>query len=319
LKELHEYEADDAVLRSGADLKEYQYLLIRKAVGKSGYSVANSFNHSILKNRITMMSRKKSSAVRGLRVLYALPLVGICLAANAQTVIDYKGSENPQTKYYAQPTEVNLVVVEEAGNVEYFVNGEHVSLETIGEKVNAARGDDSLAYVSIIGNPTVKSGTIQEVKNELRKIKAQKIQYKCTPDVTVQRRLEPSGPEKDLAEFMKSSKVGDVQIRLNGQDRLLYIRGKSNDDYITLYQEDLFALAKKDIEKDNGISFFFVIDDNSTYGAYSAAVQSVHDAFVAVREELAMETYGRPYGKLEDEQQEALLQRCRVRIYETGK
>ena len=30
LQELHEYEADDAVLRSGANLKEYQYLLIRK-------------------------------------------------------------------------------------------------------------------------------------------------------------------------------------------------------------------------------------------------------------------------------------------------
>ena len=49
LQELHEYEADDAVLRAGANLKEYQYLLIRKAVSKSGYSVANSFNHSILK------------------------------------------------------------------------------------------------------------------------------------------------------------------------------------------------------------------------------------------------------------------------------
>ena len=61
LKELHEYEADDAVLRSGVNIKEYQYLLIRKAVGKSGYSVANSFNHSILKNRITMMSKSKSA------------------------------------------------------------------------------------------------------------------------------------------------------------------------------------------------------------------------------------------------------------------
>ncbi|MBO4525719.1 MAG: M56 family peptidase, partial [Bacteroidales bacterium] len=45
LQELHEYEADDAVLRSGSNIKEYQYLLIRKAVSKSGYSVANSFNH----------------------------------------------------------------------------------------------------------------------------------------------------------------------------------------------------------------------------------------------------------------------------------
>ena len=94
LQELHEYEADDAVLRSGVDLKEYQYLLIRKAVGKSGYSVANSFNHSILKNRITMMSRTKSPLRRGLRVLYALPLVCLSLALQAQTVIVPQEQDN---------------------------------------------------------------------------------------------------------------------------------------------------------------------------------------------------------------------------------
>ena len=84
LKELHEYEADDAVLRAGADLREYQYLLIRKAVSKSGYSVANSFNHSILKNRITMMS--KSTLSRGLRALWLLPLVCLAIGLQARTV-----------------------------------------------------------------------------------------------------------------------------------------------------------------------------------------------------------------------------------------
>ena len=86
LQELHEYEADDAVLRTGADIKEYQYLLIRKAVSKSGYSVANSFNHSILKNRITMMSKSKSPLARGLRVLGLLPLVCLGLVLQAKTV-----------------------------------------------------------------------------------------------------------------------------------------------------------------------------------------------------------------------------------------
>jgi biopolymer transport protein ExbD len=86
LQELHEYEADDAVLRSGANIREYQYLLIRKAVSKSGYSVANSFNHSILKNRITMMSKSKSPLVRGLRVLFLLPLVCLGLGLQARTV-----------------------------------------------------------------------------------------------------------------------------------------------------------------------------------------------------------------------------------------
>ena len=85
-KELHEYEADDAVLRAGADLREYQYLLIRKAVSKSGYSVANSFNHSILKNRITMMSKSRSPLTRGLRALWLLPLVCLAIGLQARTV-----------------------------------------------------------------------------------------------------------------------------------------------------------------------------------------------------------------------------------------
>ena len=86
LQEIHEYEADDAVLREGTPIKDYQYLLIRKAVSKSGYSVANSFNHSILKNRITMMSKSKSPLSRGLRVLYLVPLVCLGLGLQARTV-----------------------------------------------------------------------------------------------------------------------------------------------------------------------------------------------------------------------------------------
>ena len=90
LRALHEFEADDAVLRSGANIKEYQYLLIRKAVSKSGYSVANSFNHSTLKARITMMLNKKSSRMSVWKALYVIPLVGISLAATAETKVDYR-------------------------------------------------------------------------------------------------------------------------------------------------------------------------------------------------------------------------------------
>ncbi len=87
LRALHEYEADAAVLRSGADAREYQLLLIKKAVGARWCSVANSFNHSKLKNRITMMLRKKSSARTALRALYLVPLTGFALGAFARTVI----------------------------------------------------------------------------------------------------------------------------------------------------------------------------------------------------------------------------------------
>ena len=86
---VHEYEADFQVLDEGYNVKQYQYLLVKKAVGMSGYSVANSFNHRELKSRITMMCRKKSNRGRVLRALYLLPLVGACLALNARTQVDY--------------------------------------------------------------------------------------------------------------------------------------------------------------------------------------------------------------------------------------
>ncbi len=86
---VHEYEADAQVLNEGYNAKQYQYLLVKKAVGMSGYSVANSFNHRELKSRITMMCRKKSSQGRVLRALYLLPLVGVCLAVNAKTEVSY--------------------------------------------------------------------------------------------------------------------------------------------------------------------------------------------------------------------------------------
>lgn len=89
LRAVHEYEADDTVLRSGTDLRSYQYLLISKAAAMNGYTIANNFNHSILKNRIFMMEKETSTKKSLLRALYLLPLVCISLALNAQTKVNY--------------------------------------------------------------------------------------------------------------------------------------------------------------------------------------------------------------------------------------
>lgn len=126
LQELHEYEADDAVLRSGANLKDYQYLLIRKAVGKSGYSVANSFNHSILKNRITMMSKTKTPISRCWRVLWLLPLVCLGIGLQARTVYIPTGEENHRK---------GLVVlkIDESGTVT--LDGREISREEIANEL----------------------------------------------------------------------------------------------------------------------------------------------------------------------------------------
>ena len=317
LRAVYEYEADDAVLREGADIREYQYSLIRKAVSASGYSITNSFNHSILKNRITMMSKRKSVTLRGLRALYVVPLIAVGLACNSQTVTDYKVSEDSsETKAVEQdfpgPREIRLQVIPEGEVVLFYLNGEQVSIDEIGKKVNDLRGEDNYFYVNIIGDPDVAVGCIQDVKDELRKVNALKIMYSCKkPEVEVQRRLEPS-----VSELMKGSNEGDVQVSINSNDKLLYLRLGKKQDINVIYQEDLFALAKNDIEKNNDISYFFIADRGSSYGAYSSAVQSVYDAFKSVREDLAIQTYGKAFDDLEDDQQQELIDKCRVKITE---
>ncbi len=84
LQTIHEYEADDTVLREGVDAKTYQMLLIKKAVGTRLYSMANSFNHSSLKKRITMMLKEKSNPWARVKYLYVLPLAALAVTAFAR-------------------------------------------------------------------------------------------------------------------------------------------------------------------------------------------------------------------------------------------
>ncbi len=83
LQNIHEYQADEAVIQKGIDAKQYQLLLIKKAVGDRLYTMANSFNHSKLKSRITMITKKKSSRPAALKALFVLPLSLLAVVAFA--------------------------------------------------------------------------------------------------------------------------------------------------------------------------------------------------------------------------------------------
>ena len=83
LRDVHEYEADDYVLRHGISARDYQLLLIKKAVGTSSYTFANNFDHSLTLKRITMMQKSKSSVWMRSKVLYIIPMATLALSAFA--------------------------------------------------------------------------------------------------------------------------------------------------------------------------------------------------------------------------------------------
>ncbi len=80
LRDIHEYQADESVIDSGVDTKEYQMLLLKRAVGSRFQTIANSLNHSKLKKRVTMMYEKKTSLRRKMFALALVPALGAGIA-----------------------------------------------------------------------------------------------------------------------------------------------------------------------------------------------------------------------------------------------
>ena len=95
LRTIHEYEADASVLSSGSDVSQYIQLLMRKTMGTKACTLANGINNSTIKKRINMMLVNKSPRHNALKLLALLPIVGVTLALNAETVTDvvYKNDE----------------------------------------------------------------------------------------------------------------------------------------------------------------------------------------------------------------------------------
>ncbi len=83
LRAIHEYEADEAVINQGIDAKQYQQLLVLKAVGNRMQPFANTLGRGSLKQRIIMMYQKKSNRWKMLKALFVIPTMGFALYAFA--------------------------------------------------------------------------------------------------------------------------------------------------------------------------------------------------------------------------------------------
>jgi TonB family protein len=68
VRENHEYLADKAVLSKGVNRGWYKQLLLNQYVGQQ-YIITNSFNYSLIKKRIKMMSKIRSSKLAGFKYI----------------------------------------------------------------------------------------------------------------------------------------------------------------------------------------------------------------------------------------------------------
>jgi len=80
LKEVHEYQADESVIRGGHNALNYQELVLSQVFGNQFFRVAHNLNSSLIKKRIVMMTKFKSSKVARYKILLALPAALLVIA-----------------------------------------------------------------------------------------------------------------------------------------------------------------------------------------------------------------------------------------------
>ncbi len=230
---VHEYEADKAVLDSGINAKQYQILLIKKAAGGKWYSIANSFNHSKLKYRITMMSRKKSSGWTMAKALYVLPIAAFAAIAFAncsktesentqdftydKTVLQYLPKEG-DVKFIGKNLDgTECVLVRKAdGSVrrcmekEIGENEHHIAIEVIKEDANYDVDLENTVFFIVEEMPEFPGG-----EEGLLKFVTENTKY---PEVAKEKKIQG----KVFVQFVinKDGNVEDVKLA-KGVDPLL--------------------------------------------------------------------------------------------------
>lgn len=93
LSDVHEYQADKAVLDCTPDMALYQRMLISKTCVSARSPIVNSFNASALKKRLYMMYCKQSHQLARMKVLYVVPLTVIVVMGYAKPSIIQEARE----------------------------------------------------------------------------------------------------------------------------------------------------------------------------------------------------------------------------------
>lgn len=118
LRAIHEFQADLECIQSGIPVANYQTLLLSQVFKSGALKLSNSFsNPSLLRKRMIMMTKKRTSQLASLKLLLVLPVVGIIfISISAKPEASLTGTPSdiiPSSLNKETTDEVPFVSVEE--------------------------------------------------------------------------------------------------------------------------------------------------------------------------------------------------------------
>jgi beta-lactamase regulating signal transducer with metallopeptidase domain/biopolymer transport protein ExbD len=152
LKQIHEYQVDREVIKSGIDASIYKLTLIKYSVGFQKFAIANGLSNYKIKNRIIMMSNLNTKKWKWKFILF-IPAFFVVFLSLSFTTSD-KDSPIYSVEQQINNKSIELIAVQQGElrasndrefitvninrNSQLLLNGEKSSFDNFSERVNAS-------------------------------------------------------------------------------------------------------------------------------------------------------------------------------------
>tara|TARA_R100001143_G_C3361367_1_gene137103 strand:- start:40059 stop:41465 length:1407 start_codon:yes stop_codon:yes gene_type:complete len=168
----HEFLADEAVLKQGNSVKNYQKVLLNSLLLQPSHGLSSRLNYSLTKKRLQMMTKTKSTFRSVLNLLVAIPLiVSISLLPGCDST-SHNLSPDIETS-----NELSIEILEDSS---LMVNSSRITLPELDKYLSELPEPPRLVHLKV--NPEAQFGVITDVQKLLRKTDALRINYSTSRD-----------------------------------------------------------------------------------------------------------------------------------------
>lgn len=124
LQDVHEFQADKDVVKSGINEREYQMLLLRNVTGSIFPLFADSLNHSQLRCRLKLMMAPRSNPLRKIAVGLTLPItIAVIIGMNTPALAAHLSSIASASLFSSEYNEVKYSIDGTVHSISYVQDG----------------------------------------------------------------------------------------------------------------------------------------------------------------------------------------------------
>ncbi|MFD2531008.1 M56 family metallopeptidase [Gracilimonas halophila] len=284
----HEYLADEAVLSKGTNIKDYQRMLLKIMEGNSIHSLASTFNFSLTKRRLQMMTQSKTNVKFLIKVGMIVPLF-----AGLSLMLGCEPASNETSPDIDTSDKLSIEILEDNS---LLVNENRMTLDELDSLLSEMPESPGLVRMKV--SPDAKFGVVTDVQGILREHEAFIINYSSNEsDDSSELTLPPAPPEPQAP--IETQNL--MRILMNSDGRLLMNEEPAELNEVKENIKQFLDNSSTD-PREAVISIKTIPD--TPYDQYLDLLNEVRGAYYELRNEAAQDQFGMAYSNLEENSSE---------------